>query len=391
MRERYTVWKVFARAWVLLVMLPLQVVACREDGDFHYYYVRDFRFFEPVRRVTQITQEKMFARRRGTYVADLGEDAERWRVRLGKNVRRLFIDVSTNKIARVFFECADGEYVTCSEFLKGRMSDTCFFWGDAGNGIAARYGVLGEYLPVAFSYRTHPKVHVLKRLSGSFDTRNVGVVPHLIPLCGDCVSSNDVFSLVCETESAARITRLRARREDFSEDSEYVAYYVRERPHRLDRASVTSRDASLPEHYWVLTTTGTFWTFDGDGVSRFRRCPYLRFAWWEEFEGTIPPIGNILLHDVSRDKIIEIDTVFGLSQSLDARIVQPGYFRARFHDSDLTIGEKLDQTIASETKKPEEMFLKSTYRRLKDVDEDKNVKKGLADAIERWKKEMSRE
>lgn len=129
MRERYTVWKVFARAWVLLVMLPLQVVACREDGDFHYYYVRDFRFFEPVRRVTQITQEKMFARRRGTYVADLGEDAERWRVRLGKNVRRLFIDVSTNKIARVFFECADGEYVTCSEFLKGRMSDTCFFWG----------------------------------------------------------------------------------------------------------------------------------------------------------------------------------------------------------------------------------------------------------------------
>ena len=76
MRERYTVWKVFARAWVLLVMLPLQVVACREDGDFHYYYVRDFRFFEPVRRVTQITQEKMFARRRGTYVADLGEDAE---------------------------------------------------------------------------------------------------------------------------------------------------------------------------------------------------------------------------------------------------------------------------------------------------------------------------
>ena len=205
------------------------------------------------------------------------------------------------------------------------------------------------------------------------------------------MSSNDVFSLVCETESAARITRLRARREDFSEDSECVAYYVRERSHRLDRAIGTSRDASLPERYWFLTTTGTFWTFDGDGVNRFRRCPYLRLAWWDEFEGTIPPIGNILLHDVSRDKIIEIDTVFGLSQSLDARIVQPGYFRARFHDSDLTIGEKLDQTIASETKKPEEMFLKSTYRRLKDVDEDKNVKKGLADAIERWKKEMSRE
>lgn len=365
---------------VLLVGSPLFVLSDNLNRDFTYRYVPDFTKPSEVHRVTHEVQEKMAERRRGIYVSSSQELLGWLSAQLGKKVRRFFIDIACDNRVKLVLECDDGEYVSSRDFLEGRMSDTSFYWGPPDRGVAARYGVLQDYLPVAFCPQKRPETFVMKKWSGTLDVGKVRLVPSLIRFCEGCEQGEDLFNLVCETESAARLARKRSLDE---ESAIVVAYYVRELNRKAERNSEKVQAGNeSPARYWVLTSTGTFWIFQSDVSSRFQWMPYLSCAWWSEFEGNVGVLGgNVLLHDVRRDEIIVIDTVFGLSQSLDSRIITPGYFRHKIPGKVETLGEQLDRSIARELRKPEEMFLKSRYRRLKDTPENKQLRDGLVQAV----------
>jgi len=295
--------------------------------------------------------------------------AGRLREQLGKEVCNLILDISTDNRVKLIFECADGECVSTTYFMEGRMSDTSFLWGTLGKGAVARYGVLGDYLPIAFCPKRRPVTLVMKRRGEIIDSKIVRLVSTEISLAECREQDDDLFGLICENAIMARTIRTKVENgKCLLNDSEVVAYYVK---------------IGSPIRYWVLQANGGFRKFEVTLENELRELPLLLFEWWDEFEGKHSQIGSILLHDVRRDEVTEISTVFGLSQSLDSRIVSPRYFNNHVPGKAQTLGERLDESVARELSKPNEMFIRSTYKRLDDTAEKRGIRLKLDKALKK--------
>ena len=360
------------------------------DGknDFLSCYVADFARPSERRHVTSARQREMLERRRGTYVADLGEVSGRVSSQLGKEVRRFFVDIADDKRAKLVFECADGEHVSSKAFLAGRMSDLSFRWDSPGSGVVAWYGVLGDCLPIIFCPRTHPMKFVMKRWNGTLDLQKLRIAASLGSPFEGKARAEDVFNLVCETEKHASGCRLRAKSQPhFGEcatnlEHEIVACYCTE---NVPAASVSlygrphSTDA-LQYRYWVLQADGGISLVYGDGKNRFRWRPGFEYPWWEEFDGM--PYGVYsTLYDVHRDEIAVITSPYALSMEIDRRIVSPRSFERK--ETELggkTLGQRLDETLAWHCENPERILSVRVYRRIKNIDKNGELRRKLKDA-----------
>ena len=371
---------------MVFALLALQVVADNKN-DFLSHYVVDFSRTSEHRHVTSARQKEMLQRRRGTYVADLGELSERLCSPLGKEVRRFIVDIADDGRAKLVFECADGEYVSSRAFLTGQMSDLSFRWESPLRAVVAWYGVQGDCLPIVFSPRTQPAIFVMKRQKVTLDLQKIRIVASMtLPSEGE-MRADDVFGLVCETEGFARSCRLRAKKERHpgecptAIDDEIVACYGTEK--LAARVSLYGRPRSTKElhcRYWVLQADGRISLVDGDGKDRFKLRPHFEFPWWEEFNGM--PYGEYsTLYDVRRDEIAVIQCPFVLSMEVDRRIVSPRLFeRKEAEFGQKTLGERLEEVLAWQSECPDRIFPVQMYRRIKNTDENRALRRKLKNA-----------
>lgn len=367
--------------WTLIGGLPLLVVADRKDW-FRSDLVEDFTRPSERSRVTPQKQEEMAKRRRGTYAVDLGDHSPFMSRQFGKEVRRLLIDIADDNRAKLFFECADGECVSSPAFLDGQMSDLSFLWKSAGQGLVAWYGVLGDYLTIAFCPPNPSALFVMKRLQKKVDPGKVRLVSSPVRFCDACEPKDDVFSMVCETEASARICRSRAKKDyPADKDDTVVAYYVRENVPGHSRVQVRpDGEKPLPFSYFVLEADGCISLIYGDGKSRFRNRPNFDYPWWDEFTCAPWDIYSTF-YDVRRDEIVARHLPFCYSHQLDSRICGPRYFRSRAPGGQKTIGELLDETLAREYVHPQELFRKVRYKRLADTEANYELRAKLRKAL----------
>ena len=380
-----TSWRLFILSFIV-AGLSLHVVA---DGRqfFEYTLIEDFSQDANRGRVTSEAQNEMAQRRRGTFVSDLGEHAGRVGSQLGKEVRRFFIDIAEDNRAKLIFECADGEYVSSRVLFTGQMSDQSFCWGSSVDGMVARYGVLGDYLPIAFCRRERLVTFVMKRSNVKLDLGKVRFVPFLIRMDEENNQSKDIFSLVCETEPDGRICRLNATNEFISKRAgdAIVAYYIGEKNRFYEGLGLDATGkTSLPFLYWVLKASGEFILIEGDGKDKFRKCPLFDLPWWDEL-GKLDKGPNgvySMFFDIRRDEIVVTFLPFSYSRSLDFRIKAPRFFETKVpRYGQKTRGQILDGILGRLYENPNSMFEKVWYRRIKNTDENKELREKLANAV----------
>lgn len=372
---------------MVLALLALHAVADSKD-DFLSHYVADFSRPSEHRRVTSVRQNEMLLRRRGTYVADLGELSGRVGSQLGKDVRRFIVDITDNGRVRLVFECAAGGYVSSRAFLAGQMSDLSFRWESPAQTVVAWYGVQGDCLPIVFFPRTQPAIFVMKRREGTLDLRKISIVASMTLSSEGKMRADDVFGLVCETGESARRCRLRAKLErcpgecPTARDDEIVACYCTEKlPTRVSLyGRPRSTSALLHCRYWVLQADGRISLVDGDGKDRFKLRPNFEFPWWEEFNGM--PYGEYsTLYDVRRDEIAVIQCPFALSMEVDRRIVSPRLFERKEAElGQKTLGQRLEEVLAWQSKEPDRIFPVQVYRRIKNTAENRKLRGKLKNA-----------
>lgn len=93
----------------------------------------------------------MFERRKGTYVNVPEDDLRSLPFVKGICPRRSYIKIADPDHVSLFFEDTGGRRVSCRAFMRGTLTDCCFFWGDPDCGVLAWYGVADNTMAVLVS------------------------------------------------------------------------------------------------------------------------------------------------------------------------------------------------------------------------------------------------
>lgn len=360
-----------------LPMLPLFPDTMKTD--FSSCYVKDFACFSEAHHMTPEKQAKMLDRRIGTYAADIPGDGSGFAVG-GKKLVRLFVDISSNCIAKLFFEDESGSFVSSDCFLSGRLSDTSIYWGHPERGVSAKYGVMRDMMPLLISPHGRQMPLMLKRVEGRMDAREIRLEETVHPMHAICDNAGgDIFAKVCEDAAGAEESRRCAPGGEAPATNRMVACYEERSCFRAESGTWVCTGKPNRRRFHVLMSSGGYHTFVDDGNCDFTIEPYYKSAWWDEFRNTFP-CGDGCYYKVSGDTIAVTSTCFGDLSILDSMIISPRLCQKTQMGDRLTADRYIEAKVDELTREPEKFFTRRVCERIANVPENGELRRKLSSA-----------
>ena len=329
--------------------------------------------------MTPEKQGKLLARRIGTYEVDIAGCDSGFSFP-GKRLVRLFVDISSNCTAKLFFEDDSGKYVSRAEFMSGKLSDTSIYWGHPEHGVSAKYGVMRDMMPLLISPHQRQIPLMLKRVAGRMDVKDIRLEPSIGSSFTSSSDATDIFSRVCENVSDADESRRLAANIGIAATNRMVACYEEQSRWKAKGGMWMCADKPNVRRYCVLMNYGGYRTLVEDGNGGYRFEPYYLFSWWEEFRNTFP-CDNIHFYLVSGDALIQTDTFFGTLSELDAMILTPRLLQKTVGIDGLTEDKRIEGRVDQLMRHPEEFFTRRVWTRVPDVPKNAELRRKLSEAF----------
>ena len=351
--------------WMLIIafiLAPCRLVADTMKEDFGSTVVADFSSASGTCHMTPVKQGKLLARRIGTYAVALPERDCGFPL-FREPLKQLFVSVSSNGTAKLFFEDRCGNYVSCADFLSGKLSDTSMYWGAPDNGVAAEYGVMRDMMPLLISPRQRQVALMLRRIEGDVDIGKIHLESSIWLFAESCNDTDDVYSRVSEnTSDADEVRRWTAVREVPATNRIVGCYKER---HLYKCISGTWVDGEKPhrQRYHVLMNTGRYCLVEDDGNGVFRLEPYYTFPWWMEFSNA-RVCGRSTFYRVRHNELVVVDTRFGTLGFVDDMMLRPAFYQKAPGTGGLSLGAAVEKQVGELVCRPDMFFTKRVCTRI---------------------------
>ena len=343
--------------------------------DFSSCYVNDFSCFSSAHRMTPEKQGKLLGRRIGTYGVDVSGDDIGFSFP-GRRLVRLLVNISSNCTARLFFEDGDGNYVSRADFMAGRLSDTSIYWGHPEHGVAARYGIMGDLMPLLISPHQRQIPLVLKRADARIDAQSIRQEPSVDALFASNHGAADIFSRVCESDSDADALRQVSSGKSEPGGLKMVACFEERRRCKAKRGAWVCAGKSDERRYCVLMNNGGYHTIVEKGNGGYRFEPYHTFSWWNEFRNLFP-CDDTHFYLVADDTMIETITHFGTLAYLDGMILTPRLAQKMTDKDGLPLDKRIEESVDRLIRRPEEFFTRLIWTRVADIPRNEELRRRL--------------
>ena len=289
---------------------------------------------------------------------------------------RLFVDISSNGTARLFFEDASGNFVTHAEYLSGKLSDTSIFWGHPKHGVAAKYGIMGDLMPLLISPHRHQTPLMLKRVDASIDVQSIRQEPSVNSLFAFNHAATDIFSRVCENDSDADAARQVSSGKSEPGGLKMVACYEEQGRCMAKRGAWVCAGISDVRRYCVLMNNGGYHTIVWSNNGGYRFEPYYSFPWWDEFRSVFPCDGSEF-YLVSGDTLIETTTCFQYLANMDGLILRPRLYQKMQGVNGLSLDKWIERKIDELTRSPDKFFTRRIWTRVANIPENVELRREL--------------
>lgn len=344
-------------------------------SDFFSVYVQDFSSFSCAHGMTPEKQHKLLERRIGTYETDISECDSGFSLP-GKKLVRLFVDISSNCTAKLFFEDDSGNYVTRADFLSGKLSDTSIYWGHPEHGVAAIYGIMGDTMPMLVSPHQRQLPLILKRIDARIDASNVRQEPSVSALFASNRDAIDIFSRVCENDSDAEAMRQESFGMDKPGELKMVACYEERDRYNSKRGTWVCAGRSEARRYRVLMNDGGDHIIVQQDNCGYRFEPCYTFPWCNEFRSVFP-CDRIEFYLVNDDTLIETKTCFQYLRDLDGCILRPRLYQKMQGLNGLPLDKWIEGTIDELTRNPERFFTRRIWTRVANTPKNNELRHKL--------------
>ena len=175
----------------------------------------------------------MFNRRKGLYVNTPEDDPQALPFIKGIRPVRSYIEIKDPDCVSLFFEDAEGRRTSCRAFMRGTLTDCCFFWGNPGSGVLAWYGVADNTMAVLVSpgSKAIPLHYVKTDASETAGKKTIELVEDQDLLTGIPDSDTDPIDVICtdaDWRKTAKIIREEGLASPFAQNAQRLnaAYYV---------------------------------------------------------------------------------------------------------------------------------------------------------------------